>query len=130
MPLRKNNTRHFHRVLYSGQLETVTLLKREDGQKSGNVRSILLFEARRGMEYKTGEPIQGEMSSAHSMEWHLPVSELEANGVTYINPGDAIVDENGFKYQYESESGSLTTKLFRNHICMPCVRRDPPTGGD
>lgn len=125
MPLRKENTRTFHRTLYAGQLETVELLKRDNDQREGVVTSYLIFNARRGQMVKTGEPIQGDMSSNHSTTWHIPASELERVGVEYINAADRFVDKDGWWWQPESTT-SILVKLFTNWINVNCLRINPP----
>jgi len=44
MPLNKHNCRVFHRTLFAGILETVTLLKRNDDQQENVVQSYVLFQ--------------------------------------------------------------------------------------
>ena len=125
MPLCRQNTRTFHRALYGTILEKITLLKRGNDQQEGTVRALVIYQARRSMITKTGEPIQGDMSSDHQVVWHLPDVELARVGVAYINSLDRIVDKEGRYWQ--PEAGTLiTVKLFGNHHCVACLRVDPP----
>lgn len=126
MPLRKNNTRTFHRTLYAGELQTITLLKRNDDQQEGTVRKVTLFDCRRESISKTGQAIQGEMSSLEQVVWQIPSIELARNGVNYINVLDRIVDM--FNRFWQPESGqSVHNRLFENQIFIYCVRVDPPS---
>lgn len=125
MPMNKKNTRTFHRLLYVGMLETVTLLKRDDNQRQGTVTSYTLHQCRQGQITKTGQTIQGDMISDHRVTWHIPAIEMDRIGVAYLNPLDRIVDGQGRHWQPESTT-SITIKLFQNHFCVDCLRVDPP----
>jgi hypothetical protein len=121
MPLNKHNTRVFHRRLYSGILESVTLKKRNDDQQAGTVRSIRLHQVRWSRTFKTGEPIAGDVTSSESRTLHIPRVELDRVGVAYINSLDRFVDEQGGVWQPESTT-TITVKLFLNHLCVACLR--------
>ena len=125
MPLNRLTTRTFHRVLYATELEKITMLKRNDDQQQGTVRSLVLFQCRRSRLFKTGEPYQGDMSSSHRIVWHIPRIELDRAGVNYINALDRIIDYKGWWWQPESTT-TITVKLFLNHLCIDCLRVDPP----
>lgn len=125
MPLNVRNTRTFHRCLYAGILESVTLLKRNDNQQQGTVTSYALFQCRRSMIFKMGETLQGDMNSDHRATWHVPRIELDRIGISYLNPLDRIVDNKGRYWQPESNM-LITIKLFENHVCVDCLRVDPP----
>lgn len=132
MGIDPTNTRSFHRTLYAGMLMTVTLLKRNNDQQQGTVRSVSLFEVRQGMVFKDGEPIQGDMTSNHRCVFHIPKIALDAAGVAYINAADRI-DNRGASFGvpgvWEVESTTEeVVKLFGNHICCHCLRVDPPSG--
>ena len=121
MPLRHGNTRTFHRTLFGGFLETITLLKRKDDQQQGTVTSYTLFQCRRGLIIKTGEPLAGDMSSDHRTVWHLPRIELDRIGVPYISAADRIVDSQGRVWQPESTT-QIEDKLFENQLAIQCLR--------
>jgi hypothetical protein len=121
VPLNKNNTRTFHRTLYAGQLETVTLLKRDDDQRQGVVRSVKLFECRWSAIAKTGETYDGDMVSDHRRQLHIPRIIMDRAGVNYINPADRFVDKEGRTWCPESTE-VIDIKLFENHICVMCQR--------
>lgn len=134
MPLRKANSRTFQRCLYGGELKTITLLKRDDDQLQGTVRSVLVFDARRTQITKTGQTIQGDMSSNHRTDWHLPRVSLEQAGVNYINALDRIVedtDDGGMPmipprvWQPESTT-QIEVKLFENWVKVSCLNVTPP----
>jgi hypothetical protein len=127
MPINAANQRVFHRTLFAGMLQTVILLKREDDQREGTVTAYKLFDVWRGQIYKTGQPIQGEMSSDHRATWHVPRVELDRVGVHYINALDRIVDKNGWYWQPESTT-NIVTKLILVHLDIDCLRVDPPRG--
>lgn len=130
MPLRRNNTKFFHRTLFAGQLETVRLLKRKDNQNQGVVTPYLLFQCRRSLITKTAETLQGDMIAGHACTWHIPFSELERVGVHYLNPLDRILQLDGMEagrvWQPEATT-IITIKLFGNHFDIDCLRVDPPT---
>lgn len=125
MPLNARNQRTFHRTLFAGILESVTLLKRDDNQRQGTVRSIRLHQCRKSLQTKTGETIQADISSDHRTIWHLPRVELDRVGVAYLNPADRIVDDSGKYWQPESTT-EITVKLFEVHVDLVCLRIDPP----
>lgn len=130
MPLRRNNTRVFHRTLFAGQLETVRLLKRNDNQGQGIVTAYLVHQCRRSLIMKTGETIQGDMNSSHSCVWHIPYVEMERLGIHYLNPLDRIVQlegEEAGRVWHPEATTEITTKMFGNHIDVACLRVDPPT---
>ncbi len=128
MPLNKQNTRTFHRTLYGTILESVTLLKRGPDQQQGTVTAYGLHQCRWSRIYKTGQPLQGDMSSNHRRTLHIPVIELDRIGITYISAVDRFVDQDGRFWQPESYN-TITVKLIENHMCVDCVRIDPPTSG-
>lgn len=125
MPLNAKNQRTFHRRLYSGILQSVLLLKRNNDQQEGTVTSYRLFQVRWSMLHKSGQPIQGDMSVGSNRSAHIPRCELDRVGVWYINALDRLVDKQGRYWQPESDS-EITVKLFEDHICVDCKRVDPP----
>lgn len=129
MPLNAANTRVFHRTLYAGQLQTITLLKRNDDQQEGTVTSYLLFDCRRSSISKTGEPIQAGMTSEHRTTWQIPRIELDRQGITHIMPADRFVDmdsPDGFLRYWQPESTTeIRDKLFQNQVFVDCLRIDP-----
>lgn len=131
MPLGENNLKTFHRLLYSGKgmLQRVTLLKRDFDQRMGTVTSFLLFGCRWSRMWKTGQPIQEDMLSDHTREIHIPVIELSRVGVNIknINPADRFIDREGRYWQPESPQ-TITLQLLQTHLCVACVRIDPPKG--
>ena len=127
MPLSPQNTRNFHRHLYAGQLETVTLIKREDDQRMGTTRKYKLYGCRWSRIQKTGEPIEGDMSSNLARLLHVPRTELDRHSiaVSHLAAADRFVDKQGRYWQPESTT-MLTFKLWENHVCLECLRTDPP----
>ena len=125
MPLRKNNTGTFHRTLYGGQLEKITLLKRGDDQRQGTVTSLVIYQCRRSRIHKTSEPIQADMTASHRTTWHIPRVELTRVGVNYLNSLDRIVDGENRYWQPEATT-MISVNLFENHYDVDCVRVDPP----
>lgn len=130
MPLNKRNTKTFHRYLYAGQLEKITLLKRGDDLQEGQLRSLTIYQARRSMISKRGEPLQGDMAVGTAAVWHIPRSELERVGVQHINVLDRFVDYSGpegLPRYWQPESGqNILVKCFEQHYTVDCVRVDPP----
>ena len=125
MPLNKVNQSTFHRKLYAGQLETVTLLKRGDDQSEGTVTAYVIFECRRSRIHKTGEPIQHDMVVGHTTVWHIPRIELDRIGVAYLSVLDRFVDQYNRFWQPESPQ-QLDIALFEDQLHVQCVRVDPP----
>lgn len=123
--MNSRNQQSFHRRLFSGQNETVTILKRDDNQGQGTVRAVKVFQVRKSMLYKTGETIQGEENSNWRTTWHLPLVELKRAGIAYINPADRIVQKDGNHWQPESTT-MITTKLMRQHVDVECLSVNPP----
>lgn len=121
MTLNKNTVNEFHTMLYAGILESVTVLKRDDDQKSGTVRSVRMHECRWSKIHRTGEPIEVSMTSNNRRSIHIPKIEMERVGITHFNSLDRIVDEEGRHWQPESTT-SITEKLFQRHICIDCLR--------
>lgn len=125
MPLNRRNSSVFHRTLYAGQLEKITLLKRGDDQQEGQVVAYSLFQCRRGNLSKHGEAIQGEMACFHSAQWLLPNVELRRIGVNYINVLDRIIDQ--FNMWWQPESGqTISLSQFDNFYIVDTIRVDPP----
>ncbi len=122
MPLNARNTRFFHRTLYASELQSISILKRGDDQREGEVTKYTLYQCRRSIITKTGEPIAGEMTSYHRVTWHIPTCELKRVGINYLNSADRIIDEDeGSIYQPESTT-SITLKTFSNHQNIDCLR--------
>lgn len=138
MPLRKYSTHRLYRVFGGYRTKTVTLLKRNDDQQQGTVRSLLVFNARRGAIHKAGETLQGDMVVDHRTEWYLPVEELKRVGVAYLNNLDRVLektDDGGVPispwrfWQVESTT-TIDINLFENWVVLHCLRVDPtPTEG-
>lgn len=126
MPLNRRNQRSFHKTLYAGELETCTLLKRNDDQQQGTVTTYTLFNTRRSRIYKTGEPIQYDISSDERAIWHIPRQELDRVGVDHLNAADRIVDKFNRYWQPESNT-NIVIQLFENMVNLDCVRIDPPS---
>lgn len=125
MPMSRRNSQVFHRTLYAGQLEKITLLKRGDDQNEGQVVAYILFQCRRGNLAKQGEALQGEMAVSHSTQWVIPNTELRRVGVNYIDVLDRIVDQFNMWWQPES-ANSIVLSQFDNFTIIETVRVDPP----
>ncbi len=136
MVLRKANTRTQFRRMWAGKSKKVTLLKRDDDQKQGTVRAITLFDCiPSSMGFtKTGEAIQGDMSSNMTRTWIIPVAELHRNGVEYLNALDRIVettDDGGGilanpRYWHPEGTTNILVTMLENVIKIDCLRVDPP----
>lgn len=124
MPLNKRNTKGFHRVLYGGQLEKVTLLKRDPNLRAMVVTSHLLFTCWWSDLTKTGQQLDNDVTSNHRRKLHIPTSELKRVGVNYINPLDVFIDEQGRHWQPESTT-TIEAKLWENHLDIECLRTEP-----
>ena len=125
MVLTRSNQRHFHRCLFSAQLETVTILKRDDDQRQGVVRSLIVYEAWRGPISKTKQTLQHDMIADHRTVWHMPKVEMERVGISYFNPLDRIVDSQG-RYWHPESTTVIDIRLMEVHIDLACLRIDPP----
>ena len=131
MPISPATTRIFHRTLYANMLQTVTILKRDNDQQQGTVRAVTVANCRQSMVFKDREPIQGDMTANHRCVWHLSKIDLDAAGINFINAADRIVNLNppfgvGGYWQPESTT-EVIVKLFGNHVCVSCLRVDPPS---
>lgn len=128
MPLRKNNTRVFHRALYCGELEKIRLLHHNDDFHASTITASTLFNCRRGPTQRGGEPIQGDMMSSHTCFWFIPRVELARVGVDHINMINQIIQlvgrEAGWTWQPEADT-SIELKLFGNQVKILCKRADP-----
>lgn len=122
-------TNNFEGRFYGDFCEKIRLHHREDDQRQGTVTTFILFDCRRSMIHKTGETIQGDMSSDHTCEWHIPRDELRRHGIRHINATDEIEQlegsEAGRRWQPESDT-QITEKLTGNHYCLTCKRSDQP----
>lgn len=122
MPLNKRNTRTFHRRLYAGQMESVTILKRDDGQRQNVVTTHTLFQCRwRSPTSRSGQILDGDITSSHSREIAIPTVELKRVGINYLSALDRIVDEQERVWQPESTT-TINTKLFENFTNVLCLR--------
>jgi len=124
MPLRPELCRTFHRTLYAGWNQTVTLLKRGDDQQQGTVTAYTLRNCRWSRIISTGEQIQQDMTSDHRRLFHIPRIELDRNGINYINSADIFVDKTNRYWQKEATTDQ-TVKLGEQHLCVQCLRVDP-----
>ena len=128
MPLRRNNTRGFHRTLYAGMLESIRLLKRGDNQQQGTVVAYILYECRRSSVHKTGQTLDGPQNVGSVTVWHIPRTELERVGINYINPTDRIEQldepEKGYVWQPEAPE-MIDVKLFANMVRIECKMFKP-----
>lgn len=124
MPLNRRNTQVFHRRLYAGQLETITLLKRGDDQQEGTVAAYAIYGARRGNIDKTGEAIQGDTAAFTTVQWLVPCVELRRVGINYIDTLDRIVDKFNMWWQPEATT-NITLAIFDNYYVLNCLRVDP-----
>lgn len=122
------NTRHVTRTLYAGKTETITLLKRNLGQRQSVVVALKLFRCRRSKIAHTGQPIETDETVGTVTSWHIPRTELDRVGVNFLSALDRIVDKNGRYWQAESTT-MLDVKLFENEVDLECLRVDPPEGG-
>ena len=125
--LRHSTTRTFTRITFAGILETVTLLKRGDDQQEGTVTSYKLFQCRRSLITKKGEPIAGDVLSDHRCIWHIPRREMDRIGIQYLTPDDQIIDSRNRVWQPEGQPHAevISDKLFENEMDIQCVRVPP-----
>ena len=92
MPMNARNVRQFHKTLYAGQLETVTLLKRNPDMDASVVTSYVLFNCRWSKLTKKGQQLDGEDTSNYQRTLHIPREELDRVGVNFINALDRFID--------------------------------------
>lgn len=124
MPLRRYNSQSIHRTIYSGETQTITLLKRENDLKEGTVVALTLYECFVDNPIKTGQPIESNETVNHKVLWIVPNSQLRRVGVNYINVIDRIVDNLGQFWQPESDQNIILSQ-FDNYTLVNCVRIDP-----
>jgi hypothetical protein len=126
MPMNKRNVRSFHKFLYAGQLETVTILKRNPDLNASVVTAYDLFNCRWSRLTKRGQQLDGEDTSNYRRTLHIPRAELDRVGVNYINALDRFIDQENRYWQAESQL-TITVKLFQQHICVECFSINPPS---
>jgi hypothetical protein len=126
MPLRPGLVRTFHRTLFAGWNQMVTLLKRGDDQNEGTVTQYKLFNCRWSMIASTGEMIQADMTADHRRILHIPRIELDYNGIPYINSLDIFVDSTQGRYWQKEATTEQHSKLSEQHLDIFCLRVDPP----
>ena len=129
MPMNRSNTRTFTRKLFAGMLEPVRIHKRDDDQLQGTVTTYILYDCRRSLINKTGEQIQGEMTSDHQCIWHIPRREMDRVGIRHFNSADKVeqikAPEIGRWWQPEATT-YIDEKMFGNEVDLHCLRIDPP----
>lgn len=125
MPLRKSNTRSFHKKLYAGELETITLLKRDNNFRAMVITKYTLFNCRMGQITKSGEQLDNDQTSNMRRTLHIPREELDRVGVQYLKALDTFIDSQNRFWQAQSDT-TITGKLWENHYDVECVRIDPP----
>lgn len=126
MAIRQSTTKSFFRTIYAGMTETVCLLKRENDQRAGVVRSVMVHGVKWDDIMKTGEPLQGSMTSAHRRTLYVPKVRLQDAGVSYINSLDRFRDKQGRHWQPESTT-TIFIEMFENIVSVDCLRCDPPS---
>lgn len=127
MPLRPETAQYRHRGLYAGQDQSLILYKRHDDQQEGwQFGGMTLYNCRRSMIHKAGEPLQGEMMSYHRTTWHIPKIELTRVGMAYINPTDYIFDPIEQKWWQAESPQTITEKQWGTWVVVDSVRIDPP----
>lgn len=119
--LNKQHLRTFHRKLYAGFDESVTMHKRGDNQQAGTIVVKRLFNVRWSRIFTTKEPLDGTVSANQSRTLHIPISELEKAGLTYVEAGDKFQDREGRFWGAEA-TVTLTEKLREEHLDIPCLR--------
>ena len=108
-------------------MQQITFYKRRDDQAEGQFfGTYTLYDCRRSMIHKAGEPIAGEMMSYHRTTWHIPKIEVTRVGLEYINPVDTIYDPIEQKWWRPESPQTITEKQWGTWIVVDCVRCDPP----
>ena len=133
MVLRKYNVLTANRYLYGAIAKPVTLLKRNDDQQQGTVRAVQLWDCRRGRIVKTGQTLQGDMSSDHRADWHIPAVQLINAGVNWLNALDRFVEKyddgmiplNPWRFWQAESDTNIDVRLFETWIVVSCLRVDP-----
>lgn len=124
MPMRRINSHVFHRRLYSGQLQKITILKRNDDQAEGTVTRYELYQCRRGNLNKYGEAINLDVPAFETTQWLIPCVELRRVGINYLNVIDRIVDQ--FNMWWQPESGDpIDLNIFDQYYSILARRIDP-----
>jgi len=120
MPLRKNNTRRFSKVLWAGIAEKVVLFKRKDGQKQGTITAYTIFGCLWGPSItKDGQTLGGEMETNHKRTLYIPQYQLTKVGVPYITAGDYFEDKEGRRWTPLAPE-TLDANLFENFWIVDC----------
>lgn len=133
MVLRKYSTRTSYRYMIGAIAKPIQLLKRNDDQQQGTVRSVVVYNCRRSDITKTGQTLAGDMVSDHRASWLIPMVELKRVGVNYLNPLDRIVEflDDGrvpidpHRWWQPEATTTINSKLFENWYEVFCLRVDP-----
>jgi hypothetical protein len=104
-------------------LGKVKLLKRGPDQQQGTVVAHILFNCRRSAITRKGQTLDGKLSSANSVIWHIPQEELDRVGVHYLTALDRIVDLDGGTGTWQPEAkDKVVEKLLRTHNDVHCIQ--------
>ena len=126
--LTPETTKHFHETLYAGQLQSLTLYKRGDDQSQGTVVTHKLFDCRRGKITRSGQTIQGRMTSNSRLTWHIPGYQLQRLNIDYLSALDKLYDALTDSWWQPEADTTILNKLWDNHVCVDCRQCDPPGG--
>lgn len=132
MVIRRDNQGTFHRTLFAGITQTLTLLKRNDNFAAGTVTAYRLFDCWKGTIRKYGETIggqgpDGDQSASHMVTWHIPTIELKRNDIEYLNNLDRIVEDSPKRYWQPEATNVIVYNLLENFFDVECLRIDPST---
>ena len=122
MPLNARNTKDFYQVMIADQIESVILYKRGNDQLEGNVIEYKLFRCWWGPDtQKSGQPIEEDMATNHTIKLTIPLDQLKRVGINYLNVLDRFKDKKGRVWQPETRQ-SLNSELFENYITLDLIR--------
>lgn len=125
--IRRNNSKTYHRRVFAGQLQRLTLIKRDDDQQEGTQRTLTIFQAWRSEVSKSGEPIQAGMAATQTVTWYVPKTELDRVGVDHVNVLDRLIDKQYGTGVWQPESDQqINTHLWGNYVEVNCVSLKAP----
>lgn len=70
---------------------------------------------------KGGQTLDGDMTTDHTITWHIPRVELDRVGINYLNPLDIIVDKFDRYWQPEAPN-TIDIKLIETRLDINCKR--------
>jgi hypothetical protein len=127
MVIRRDNQQTFHRHMFAGISQPITVWKREDYPNRSVIHQLRIFDCWRSTIRRFGEQYSmGDQVSNHHVTWHIPVIELRKYNVTTFNMLDKIVEDDQTFWQPEAPK-VIVYDLMSNYFDVECVRVEANT---